>query len=95
MFQKTKLKNMCWGMEIRRNKMFKESTNYTILCDSCSIDLFANEEHSGYNDREFVLEIAQGLNWLEYENDDGDFKHYCPDCYLYDDNDNLIIKEIK
>ena len=68
----------------------KEETMYFMQCDNCGciwdngdyISLYSTKEDTlnGGRDDEFAF--------------DGD-KHYCPKCYTYDDDDNLIIKNKK
>ncbi len=62
---------------------------YTIVCDNCkkiSTDQF---DICGWNDKDYALECAKDDNWIECED-----KHYCPDCYHFDDEDNVVINEI-
>ena len=66
--------------------MIKEVTMYTVVCDNCGKDVNEWEEYSCWNDAHFAQEIAMEADWIK----EGD-KHYCPDCFSYDDNDNLII----
>lgn len=67
--------------------MIKEVTMYTVVCDNCGKDANEGSEFSCWNDKEWAQEEAMECDWIK----EGD-KHYCPDCYEYDDNDNLIIK---
>jgi hypothetical protein len=64
---------------------------YTVKCDNCG-KLYA-DEYSGYsawNDENGAMEYASEADWIKEDD-----KHYCPDCYEYDDDDNLIIKPVK
>ena len=64
---------------------------YTVKCDNCG--KIYSDEHSGYsawNDADGAMEYASESDWIKEDND----THYCPDCYSYDDEDNLILKEI-
>jgi len=68
--------------------MIKEVTMYTVICDNCGKDLCEGQEFSCWNDDLTAHELAMEENWIKEES-----KHYCPDCYDYDDNDNLVINE--
>lgn len=68
--------------------MIKEVIMYTVICDNCQKDVNENQEYSCYNDEMNANDIAMESNWIKC----GD-KHYCADCYEYDDNDELSIKE--
>lgn len=61
----------------------------TLSCDNCKKDF---ENYNG-----FTIFLEESTAKDEASNDDwytdGD-KHYCPDCYTLDDDDNLIIKPI-
>lgn len=67
--------------------MYKEFQTFTLICDNCGKDSNAECEYCGWDDKDYVLDCAKEDNWIE-END----KHYCPDCYEYDDEDNLVLK---
>lgn len=67
--------------------MIKEITTYTVICDNCGKDLFSDSEYTGFSDAGYVEFEASESDWME-----NDGKHYCTDCYEYDDEDNLIIK---
>ena len=70
--------------------MIKELTMYTIVCDSCGKDVNKDADYSCWDDKEYALDIAFEFDWV---NDDD--KHYCPDCYYYDEDDKLIIQSIE
>jgi len=67
--------------------MIKEITIYTVICDGCGKDVHDGAEYSGFNDNGFVEQIASDSDWHK-ENG----KHYCPDCFEYDDEGELVIK---
>ncbi len=67
--------------------MIKKVINYTVICDSCKADAFEHDEYSSWGDEYFAEELAIENDYIEHEG-----KHYCPKCYEYNDNDNLIIK---
>lgn len=67
--------------------MLKEVTMYTIVCDSCGCDVNYDTDYSCWNDENYVDEIRQEAGWEKVDD-----KHYCTDCFEYDDNDELTIK---
>lgn len=67
--------------------MIKIVKMYTVICDGCGKDSNANSEYSCWSEADIAEELAAEDNWLK----DGK-AHYCPQCYHYDDNDNLILK---
>lgn len=64
--------------------MIKEIPMYTVICDRCGADHGDGGEYAGWGDADYALECAEGDDW--YESDDN--KHFCPDCYFWDDNDD-------
>lgn len=58
---------------------------YNIRCDCCG-EILDDSEY--YSTKEELDEVMFGLDWIEHKG-----KHYCPNCYSYDDKDNLIINE--
>ena len=69
--------------------MLKEVKMYTVVCDNCAKDVNKDAEYSAWNDKRYAEEVAMEADWIK-END----KHYCPDCFTHDDDDNLLIKSI-
>lgn len=67
--------------------MIKEHKVFTFICDNCKCDLFDNEDSIGITDIDIVSSIADASNWII----DGD-KHYCPDCYFFDEDNKIEIK---
>ena len=67
--------------------MLQKVEMYTIVCDHCQKDIGSEDEYSCWNDDSYAETNATESDWLR-DND----KHYCPDCYSYDDDDNLILK---
>ena len=67
--------------------MLKEVKMFTIVCDGCGEDVNDDTDYSCWNDENYVEDIRHEAGW-EKVND----KHYCNDCFKYDDNDELIIK---
>ena len=70
--------------------MIKEVTMYTVICDNCCKDVCENEQYSAWNCKDFVESIAKDCDWYCEHGD-----HYCRDCYEYDDDGNLIVKQLK
>ena len=68
--------------------MIKEITMFTVICDNCGADSNDGNEYSCYGDSGYAHECAMDSNWIS----EGD-KDYCPDCFTYDDDDNLVINE--
>ena len=65
-------------------------------CDNCGEQWF--DDHNGF--AAFTDEISMKNNisddetWYVDREHNGDNKHYCPKCFIFDDQDNLIIKQI-
>lgn len=62
----------------------------TLSCDNCKKDFV--EYHNGFSifvDENSAYEEASNDDWFL----DGE-KCYCPDCYSFDDDENLIIKTL-
>ena len=67
------------------------TTYYTASCDICNKGWY-NDHHgwSAMSDESGLKEMLMNDEWhLEYG------KTYCPDCHEFDDDDNLILKEVK
>lgn len=67
--------------------MVKEVTMYTVVCDGCGKDANEGTEFAGWNNKSYTEDVAIDADWIKQ-----DEKHYCPDCYTYDDEDNLVVK---
>jgi hypothetical protein len=67
--------------------MIKEIKVFTIVCDICGADLLKEDDEAGWDDKDYLMEIAKDNLWATLED-----KHYCPDCHTKDDDDNIIIK---
>lgn len=63
---------------------------FTVICDHCKIDIGINQEYSCYNDEISAKENAMNSDWLFHDN-----KHYCNDCYDYDDNDQIVLTSVR
>jgi hypothetical protein len=60
---------------------------FTIICDGCGKDVNDDTDYSAWNDESYVDDIRQEADWEKVDD-----KHYCTDCYEYDDDDEIIIK---
>ena len=67
--------------------MTKEVTMYTIICDVCGKDACEGTEYAGWSDVDIVIEMAVDEGWIDVPG-----KHYCPDCYSYNNNGKLVVK---
>lgn len=63
---------------------------YAVQCDNCGEDLGAISEYSAWNDEEAANDDANNHEWHKEGN-----KHFCPVCHTFDDNDKLVIRELK
>jgi hypothetical protein len=70
--------------------MIKELKMFTVVCDNCGKDSNEGTEYSCWADESQAKEMASNADWIEEDD-----KDYCPECFSYDDDDNLIIKPIK
>jgi hypothetical protein len=68
--------------------MIKELKIYTVICDSCGKDSADGAEYAGWNDKDFSVDCAVDDDWVKHP--DG-IHHYCPNCYEYNDDDELVI----
>lgn len=68
-----------------------EVTYYAASCDICKKS-WVNEHH-GWSAMSDKLGIKEMLMNDEWHLEDG--KTYCPNCHEIDDDDNLILKEVK
>lgn len=66
--------------------MIKQVKMFTIKCDGCGLDVNHNTEHSCWNDVSYLEDIRYEAGWEKIEE-----KHYCNDCFEYDDNDEIIL----
>lgn len=69
--------------------MIKQVEMFTVICDNCGKDCNKDTEYSCWNSRLSAEDVAIDSDWIKEKNN-----HYCSDCYWYDDNDNLILKDM-
>lgn len=65
-------------------------TMYAAKCDVCGTSYY--NEHHGWScmaSENDIAELMDNDNWHEYEG-----KHYCPDCFTTDSDDNVHLKPI-
>ena len=67
--------------------MVKEVKMFTIVCDSCGKNVNDDTDYSCWNDKSYNEEIRQEAGWEKVDDE-----HYCIDCFEYDDDDELVIK---
>lgn len=67
--------------------MIVKENFYNIECDCCHC--FINED-TWCIDEQYVKEDVLNNDWREFEG-----KHYCPNCWKLDDDDNIVTKDGK
>jgi hypothetical protein len=60
---------------------------YTCVCDCCGVSADEDTDYSCWNDESVARDVAMNADWLVEKGMD-----YCPKCYYYDDEDNLVLK---
>ena len=60
--------------------MIKSVTMYSVVCDRCGKQ-FEADDIIAWTDKSDAIAYAADSEWAEI----GD-KHYCPDCYEFDEN---------
>ena len=69
--------------------MIKEVESYYLLCDNCGETYVENYcNYCVWLEPSMAIECAEEEGWIEHED-----KHYCPECYKIDGDDNIVIKE--
>lgn len=66
--------------------MVKEVKMYTIVCDCCSKDVNEGYDYSCWSEAEHNEDVREEAGWEKVDD-----KHYCTDCFDYDDKDELVI----
>lgn len=66
---------------------------FAAKCDNCKCEVFDNSDYSCYGDKEQVREEIDNADWLIEEEKGKEPKHYCPACFSYDDEDNVVINK--
>lgn len=68
--------------------MIREVTMFAMFCDNCGKQ--HDDDYSAWTDEIGAKEAADESGWYN-END----RDYCPTCYSFDDDDNLVLKTIE
>lgn len=68
-------------MAIQKVEMF------TVVCDNCKKSADSGTDYYCWSDESTAKDVAIEAGFINEEGFD-----YCPDCYEYDDDDNLTIK---
>ena len=68
--------------------MIYEKKMYTVICDNCGVDANEDSDYSCWGTQYDAVMIAEEGDWIDNEG-----KNYCPDCYDYGDDDEIIIDE--
>lgn len=66
--------------------MLKEIEAFTIICDNCGADVNEPCDYAFWNDASYVEDIREDAGWIKLDD-----KHYCTDCFEYNDNDELTL----
>ena len=65
---------------------------FAAKCDNCKCEVFENSDFSCYSNPEQVRDEISNADWHETDYKKPlESKHYCPDCFEFDDNDELVI----
>ena len=69
--------------------MIIEETFYAVECDVCKAQAENYDGYAFWADVNTTEENAIGSEWHK----EGDY-HYCPDCHSFNDEDELVIKQL-
>ena len=69
-------------MSIQKVEMF------TVICDNCQESADKDSDYSCWSYKNRAKEVAMEANFINENGND-----YCPKCYEYDDEDELIINK--
>lgn len=75
---------------IKQKDMIYPETYYCAKCDNCGADW--SDDYNGFTAFGDKGQMEDHLNESEWHSEDD--KDYCPDCYHFDDDDNLVIKQL-
>lgn len=70
--------------------MIRQVRVYTIVCDNCGVDINKDTEYIGWDSVEGAELTAEANNFLTKGE-----KHYCPNCYTFDDDNELMLRKIQ
>lgn len=68
--------------------MITDKKIFAVKCDNCGKICGAESDYDWWLTKEDAIKSMEGTYWRA----EGD-KHYCPECWDYDDEDNLIIRK--
>lgn len=76
--------------------MIIAETYYTCTCDNCGEYYGTADVHTLYLPDESSMKSVMGDEdeWHTLHEKGNTDKHYCPKCYSFDDNDQLVIKQV-
>lgn len=76
--------------------MIQAETFYTCSCDNCGEYYGTEDVHSLVMPDESSMksEMGDADDWHTLRENGKPDKHYCPECYSFDKNDQLVIKQI-
>lgn len=66
--------------------MVQEKTMYGVMCDNCKDTLETYDGIAFWHNQDDAEENAMNKDWLDSEG-----KHYCPDCFSHNNEDELVI----
>ena len=69
-------------MSIQKVEMF------TVICDNCQESADKDSDYSSWSDENQAKEVAMEAEFVQVDNE-----HYCPKCYEYNDEDELIVNK--
>lgn len=67
--------------------MIIEATFYAVQCDNCKSISEGYDGMAYWSESSYSEENAMEGEWHKEED-----KHYCPDCFSFNDEDELVIK---
>lgn len=67
-------------MSVKKVEMF------TVICDNCQESADEGSDYSCWNDENQANDVAMDADFIQVNE-----CHYCPKCYSYNDEDELII----
>lgn len=75
--------------------MIYEVTMYGAKCDNCGKQ-WVNDNYYwvALGDKDSLESTLGDDDWHTEESKEFSDKHYCPDCYSFDDDDKLVLKQI-
>lgn len=75
--------------QTKEKKMIKPVTMYQVVCDRCG-KIFETDDIVAWTDKQSARFYALESEWKEIGN-----KHYCPECYEFDDELDKVVQKKK